>query len=774
MPMAPLLRLRVLLLVCCGMLLWSAPSALAQTQRALLVGIDQYVPEGTRGTARGWSNLDGAENDVRLMQALLTARFGFPEDNVSLLLNTDATRQGILDAIRARLIEPSQSGDHVYFHYSGHGSQVVNRGSTEADSLDESIVPADAHAGVQDIRDKELRRLFNELLDKGVTLTLIFDSCHSGSVTRGIAPGKSRALRTSPVVVNDPSGPVPPPQSRPGALVISSAQDSEKAKEMTDDTGQKHGAFTWSLARVLREAPAGLPSRLVFARVRALMRSHGFTQEPVLEGEATRRNRPLFGGDAQESYTGTTVAVLDAQGPQEVTLQGGLALGLRPGTELRKLYDEDAAPSDSTQHVRLRITAVNGLAQSVAEVVQGAPADVTGGDLMLVDRWVAAAGAPLRLWLPPSMPTASVQQAQPAMQALRQSSGWTWVTDPTQTPPTHVVAWTGSRWTLRQPDGSTTDLGASLDAAAVSDAMQPVENATLFASLPPTDAVAEALREKLDALPQPVEVSGTPGDAVYHLAGTFQRGAPGYFWVYRPATNEPTAAAPPRITRVQSATSVDIATSVLADYVRRIDRVWGWLQMESPPDGFPYRIGGFQNVRTGERLGLTDSLRWREAYQLVLTADPGALRAAQRSFDAGLTKRYLYVFAIDIEGNGTLLFGSGNIENTIDFFDDVEDPQDVLLPRGNGSLFESFPTRRGQLPYEVDTFVLVTTSEPLPSPEDLLTFSGVASRDKGPGMPSSNSPLARALYDVAQGTRGTAPPVPTDWSIQRVPMIATR
>ena len=770
------LRLRYLFgfLVLAALLLVGARPATAQMQRALLVGIDQYVPEGTRGTQRGWSNLDGAENDVRLMEALLTTRFGFAEDNVSLLLNQEATRQGILDAIRTQLIEPSQSGDHVYFHYSGHGSQVINRGSTEADSLDESIVPADAHAGVQDIRDKELRRLFNDLLDKGVELTLIFDSCHSGSVTRGISPGKSRAIRTSPVVVNDPSGSVPPPQSRTGALVISSAQDSEKAKEMTDDTGQKHGAFTWSLSRVLREAPTDLPSRLVFERVRALMRSHGFTQEPVLEGGDTRRNRPLFGGEAQESYSGTTVAVLDAVSPAEIELQGGLALGLRPGTELRKVYDEGAAPSDSTQRLRLRITEVNGLSKSVAEVMQGDPADVNGGDLMLVDRWVAASGAPLRLWLPPSMPAADVQQAQPAMQALRQSTDWTWVTDPTQTPPSHVVHWTGRQWTLRQPDGTETELGATLDAGAVADAMQEIDAPALFASLPPTEPVASALREKLGDLPQPVQITATPGEAAYHLAGTFQRGTPGYFWFYRPATDEPTAAAPPRITRVQPATNTDIATSVLADYVRRIDRVWGWLQMESPPDAFPYRIGGFQNVRTGERLSTTDSLRWREAYQLVLTADPSALRDAQRSFDAGLTKRYIYIFAIDIEGNGTLLFGTGNIENTINFFDDVEDPQDILLPRGNGSLFESYPTRRGQLPYEIDTFVLVTTSEPLPSPEDLLTFSGVASRDKGSAPPADASPLTQALHSMAQGTRGTAPPVPTDWSIQRVPMIATR
>ena len=85
-----------------------------------------------------------------------------------------------------QLSDESRPGDVVIFYYAGHGAQRVNSLSREANRLDQTIVPSDANAGVFDLRDKELARAFNPLMDKGVSLTLIFDSCHSGSIMRGV------------------------------------------------------------------------------------------------------------------------------------------------------------------------------------------------------------------------------------------------------------------------------------------------------------------------------------------------------------------------------------------------------------------------------------------------------------------------------------------------------------------------------------------------------------------------------------------------------------
>ena len=60
---------------------------------------------------------------------------------------------------------------------------------------------------VKDIRDKELRHVFNEILDKKILLTVFFDSCHSGSVMRGL--GKARKLDPDLRDVADASDPGP-------------------------------------------------------------------------------------------------------------------------------------------------------------------------------------------------------------------------------------------------------------------------------------------------------------------------------------------------------------------------------------------------------------------------------------------------------------------------------------------------------------------------------------------------------------------------------------
>src|SRR6202034_3235506 len=60
---------------------------------------------------------------------------------------------------------------------------LVNGQYVHADS---TLVPADAWTGGYDVRDRELTRIFNAALDKGVMLTVILDSCHSGAFTRGI------------------------------------------------------------------------------------------------------------------------------------------------------------------------------------------------------------------------------------------------------------------------------------------------------------------------------------------------------------------------------------------------------------------------------------------------------------------------------------------------------------------------------------------------------------------------------------------------------------
>jgi hypothetical protein len=66
--------------------------------------------------------LEGCVRDAREVAGLLEGRFGFPGSQIRMLLDGDATRKGILDAM-AELAKEVKENDAVVVHYSGHGSQ---------------------------------------------------------------------------------------------------------------------------------------------------------------------------------------------------------------------------------------------------------------------------------------------------------------------------------------------------------------------------------------------------------------------------------------------------------------------------------------------------------------------------------------------------------------------------------------------------------------------------------------------------------------------------
>src|SRR5580698_4607834 len=253
------MRLRFIAFVLLAPALVSA----AQTKRALLIGINTYEPAGTTaqhpaGCAYGrcelgsFDNLDGAVNDAQSMADLLTSpKFGFPADKVTLLTNpappqprpgvavlpaTQTDRDGILAAMQKYLVDLPQKGDTVVFYDASHGSLRVNSKGTKMTVLldgkyvhaDSTLVPADAYKGGYDIRDREMARIFNAALDKGVHITAIFDSCHSG----GIGPRyRERTLAFDPrdiaeapeVLSSGQPRPAPTERDDNPALVFSAA-----------------------------------------------------------------------------------------------------------------------------------------------------------------------------------------------------------------------------------------------------------------------------------------------------------------------------------------------------------------------------------------------------------------------------------------------------------------------------------------------------------------------------------------------------------------------
>ena len=304
-------------------------------RRALLIGINEY---------ESWPSLSGAVNDVEAMEELLVQRYAFAPREVVTLTDGAATRARILQSLAAIAAQAGR-GDVIFFYYAGHGSQVRNSLSDEPDGFDESLVAADA----RNIRDKELRRHFNRILDRGARLTVILDNCHSGSGARGL--GAVRGVRADPRDVRDPSR-GPRPENR-GALVITATQDGDPAWETRDGQGRSHGAFSWAWIRALRAAAAHEPVLETFLRAQALLRGETPFQQPVLAGDLSARQAPFLGIGARTARD--TVAVERIRRDGTVVLQGGRTQGLAVGDEL---------PS---REGRLRITALHGLTRSEAQ-----------------------------------------------------------------------------------------------------------------------------------------------------------------------------------------------------------------------------------------------------------------------------------------------------------------------------------------------------------------------------------------------------------------------
>jgi len=146
-------------------------------RKALLIGISYKHTE---------AYLPGCIPDVINLKKFLLENGYVESPSTMLILKDDEssdknmpTKENILAACRW-LVRDAQVGDRLLFHYSGHGTQVPDTSGDEIDGMDEAIVPLDYQTkGL--IVDDDLHSILVKSLRRGIRLTAIFDSCHSGS-----------------------------------------------------------------------------------------------------------------------------------------------------------------------------------------------------------------------------------------------------------------------------------------------------------------------------------------------------------------------------------------------------------------------------------------------------------------------------------------------------------------------------------------------------------------------------------------------------------------
>lgn len=307
--------------------------AASAEDRALLVGIDNYRHPRVGATP-------GSIADAQAMADLARRRFGFKPDAIRVLTDGQASANAIRRAVSDWLIAGTQPGDRVFFSYAGHGSQVADDNGDETDGYDETLAPYDVDptTGSGMIRDDEFDGLIREL--QGRRVVLVFDSCHSGTISRGLprasrlplgggarylprhdqfralfgtdATGGTRSLGGAGYVVSggvdprDLSVEAPFVESRDlrgqaGVVVVSAARSNQSALPL-EVGGQFRGALSWVLGEVhdqgmprVADLRAVLPERI--RSLQSTGRLEG-SQVPEIEvvGGVALEDRPLFGG----------------------------------------------------------------------------------------------------------------------------------------------------------------------------------------------------------------------------------------------------------------------------------------------------------------------------------------------------------------------------------------------------------------------------------------------------------------------------------------------
>jgi metacaspase-1 len=274
-------------------------------KRAVCVGINVYPIPG--------NDLKGCVNDANAWRAILVEEFDFPDSNVTVITDSDATRQAMIDGLKG-LVEGSSSGDVLVFTNSSHGSYIPDTSGDE-ETYDEVICPYDTREEV--LSDDDLRGIL-DALPAGVSMTVISDSCHSGSNTRApvndLLPPKyhiaddlrfrflnpaliPELARRGPILA-DPRRTAPRarivfPESGMNHVLLSGCRDDEVSWDAKIE-GTYHGAMSYHALKAIRDAGSTITYAELAERLQTMLDDAGYDQHPQLEGTDERKNRQVF------------------------------------------------------------------------------------------------------------------------------------------------------------------------------------------------------------------------------------------------------------------------------------------------------------------------------------------------------------------------------------------------------------------------------------------------------------------------------------------------
>ena len=239
-------------------------------KKAVLVGINYYSVPSAR--------LNGCINDITNITNVITKHFNYKSENITKLTDDNANpafipnRANILSKL-TELVNNSINCEEIWFHYSGHGSQVRDKSGDESDKLDEVIVPVDYQTSGF-ILDDEIYKIIKGSRCKTI---LVFDSCHSASIC-DLQWTFEYTINSQLKKSSLPSKLIP----NPNILCYSGCKDSQTAADVYSEVlKQGVGAFTDAMIYCLTQSNMNIKSLELHKKICEYIKSQGYTQTPM-------------------------------------------------------------------------------------------------------------------------------------------------------------------------------------------------------------------------------------------------------------------------------------------------------------------------------------------------------------------------------------------------------------------------------------------------------------------------------------------------------------
>jgi hypothetical protein len=352
---------------------------------ALIVGVGVYRDEDI-------PDLLGPPNDAKQVYDLLTDdnSYQFPKQNVCLLLNERADKAGFKAAFELGLVRRARENDLAVIYFAGHGSQARDQNQDEPDNRDETLMLHDASStdSSHDLIDDELHLMLSKLDSKTHNITLILDSCNSGSAQRNANAGTytarffNRVLTTEAPTATEPgdssgdAGAEMTSKDLPGLIAVTAARDGTAALEIDG-----RGIFTNALVGALSAGSNEPPTWAQLARMVPIAVSSESNQIPSFQGDLERHVFGIAHGLRPVAWEVVKVG-------EKLTLGGPPLPGYTKGSELR-IYAGNAKDTDLHDPGKAKATVIleqtTGLTAlaRVTSAAAGSPAPEPGDTALL-------------------------------------------------------------------------------------------------------------------------------------------------------------------------------------------------------------------------------------------------------------------------------------------------------------------------------------------------------------------------------------------------------